>query len=150
MTCSPRALAMDLYSEAKILYAFLTRASDETESINRLTADLLKSLVFALRNGAEVYQGLQYRARSWGGLINSSEIKTLASVARSLYTASPEDTKAQLLVDELISRGEGNGWGNTNANAAALLALGDVLGPQTPPSVGHQFVLQFGGRICRT
>ena len=48
-----RALTMDLYSEAKILYAFLTEASDEAESINRLNEDLLKSLVFALRNGEE-------------------------------------------------------------------------------------------------
>ena len=139
-----RALTMDLYSEAKILYAFLTRASDETELISRLNDDLLKSLVFALRDGKEVYQGLQYRARSWGGLINSSEVKTLASVAQSLYAASPEKPKTQLLIDELISRGEATGWGNTNANAAALLALGEVLHPQTPPSMGHQFVLQFG------
>ena len=138
-----RALTMDLYSEAKILYAFLTKASDETASINRLNEDLLKSLVFALRNGQEVYQGLQYRARSWGGLINSSEIKTLASVARSLYVASPEAPKTQLLIDELISRGEANGWGSTNATAAALLTLGEVLQPQTPSSTGHQFVLQF-------
>ena len=139
-----RSLAMDLYSEAKILYAFVTKAPHETESINRLSADLLKSLIFALRNGEEVYQGLQYRTRSWGGLINSSEVKTLASVARSLFASTSEDPKAQLLIDELIFRGEGNGWGSTNANAAALLALGEVLGPQTPPSVGHQFVLQFG------
>ena len=139
-----RALTMDLHSEAKILYAFLTKASDETEAINRLNADLLKSLVFALRNGEEVYQGLQYRAQSWGGLINSSEVKTLASVARSLYTASPEEPKAQLLIDELISRGEANGWGSTNANAAALLTLGEVIRPQTSRATNHQFVLQFG------
>ncbi len=139
-----RALTMDLYSEAKILYAFLTKASDETESINRLNEDLLKSLIFALRNGEEVYQGLQYRAESWGGLINSSEVKTLASVAKSLYAVSPEDPKAKLLIDELIARGETNGWGSTNANAAALLALGEVFRVQTPPSTGHQFVLQFG------
>ena len=140
-----RALTMDLYSEAKILYAFLTEAPAETESINRLSQDLLKSLVFALRNGEEVYQGLQYRARSWGGLINSSEVKTLANVARSLYTIDPEESKTQLLFDELISRGETNGWGSTNANAAALLALGEAFRLQTPPSAGHQFVLQFGG-----
>ena len=139
-----RALTMDLYSEAKILYAFLTRASDETESINRLNEDLLKSLVFALRNGEEVYQGLQFRARSWGGLIHASEVKTLASVARSLYTVSPEAPKTQLLIDELISRGEAKGWGNTNANAAALLTLAEVVRLETPSSTGHQFVLQFG------
>ena len=139
-----RALTMDLYSEAKILYAFVTKVSDETESINRLNEDLLKSLVFALRDGEEVYQGLQYRARSWGGLINSSEVKTLASVARSLYTVSPEAPQTQLLIDELISRGEANGWGSTNANAAALLTLGEVMRLETPSSTGHQFILQFG------
>ena len=139
-----RALTMDLYSEAKILYAFLTKAPAETESINRLSQDLSKSLTFALRNGEEVYQGLQYRAQSWGGLINASEVKTLASVARSLYNVDPEEPKTQLLFDELISRGETNGWGSTNANAAALFALSEVFRPQTPPSTGHQFVLQFG------
>ncbi len=139
-----RALTMDLYSEARILYAFLTKAPAETESINRLSQDLLKSLVFALRDGEEVYQGLQYRARSWGGLVNSSEVKTLANVARSLYTIDPEEPKTQLLFDELISRGETNGWGSTNANAAALLALGEAFRLQTPASTGHQFVLQFG------
>ena len=138
-----RALTMDLYSEAKILYAFLTKASDETESISRLNEDLLKSLVFALRNGEEVYQGLQYRGESWGGLINSSEVKTLASVVRSLYTALPEAPKTQLLVDELISRGAADGWGSTNATAAALLTLGEVFRVQTPASTGHEFVLQF-------
>ena len=101
-------------------------------------------MVFALRNGEEVYQGLQYRAQSWGGLINSSEVKTLANVARSLYTIDPEESKTQLLFDELISRGQINGWGSTNANAAALLALGEAFRLQTPPSTGHQFVLQFG------
>ena len=139
-----RALTMDLYSEAKILYAFLTKAPDEIESINRFSQDLSKSLVFALRNGEEVYQGLQYRAQSWGGLINSSEVKTLANVARSLYTIDPEESKTQLLFDELISRWQINGWGSTNANAAALLALGEAFRLQTPPSTGHQFVLQFG------
>ena len=139
-----RALTLDLYSEAKILYAFLAEASDETESIDRIRDHLSNSLIFALQNGEEVYQGLQYRARSWGGLINASEIKTLASVARSLYTASPQEPKTQLLINELISRGDTNGWGNTNANAAALLALSEVLSLQPPPSTGHQLTLQFG------
>ena len=139
-----RALTMDLYSEAKVLYAFLREASDETESINRLRADLSKSLIFALHNGEEVYQGLQYRARSWGGLINSSEIKTLASVARSLYTASQQKPKTQLLINELISRGDKNGWGSTNANAAALLALGEVFQLQEPLAQSHQLLLRFG------
>ena len=102
-----RALTMDLYSEARILYAFLTEAGDDTQAIDRLAQDLWKSLVFALQDGKEVYQGLQYRARSWGGLIHSGEVKTLASVTRSLYRAGQEEPRAQLLISELISRGEG-------------------------------------------
>lgn len=139
-----RALTMDLYSEAKVLYAFLREASEETEAINRIRADLSKSLIFALHNGEEVYQGLQYRARSWGGLINSSEIKTLASVVRSLYTASPQEPRTQLLINELIARGDKNGWGSTNANAAALLALGEVFQLQEPLAQSHQLLLRFG------
>ena len=139
-----RALTMDLYSKAKILYAFLTKAPAETESINRLNQNLSKSLIFAFRNGEEVYQGLQYRARSWGGLINSSEIKTLASVVRSLYTASQQEPKTQLLINELISRGDKNGWGSTNANATALLALGEVFQLQEPLPQSHQLLLRFG------
>ena len=139
-----RTLTLDLYSEAKVLYAFLAEASDETESIDRIRDHLSKSLIFALQSGEEVYQGLQYRARSWGGLVNSSEIKTLANVAKSLYTASPQEPKTQLLTNELISRGDTNGWGNTNANASALLALSEVLSLQPAPSTGHRFVLLFG------
>lgn len=139
-----RALTMDLYSEAKVLYAFLREASDETEAINRIRDDLSQSLIFALRNGEEVYQGLQYRARSWGGLINSSEIKTLASVVRSLYTASSQEPKTQMLINELVARGDKNGWGSTNANAAALLALGEVFQLQEPLAQSHQLLLRFG------
>ena len=143
-----RALTMDLYSEARILYAFLTEAGDDTQAIDRLAQDLWKSLVFALQDGKEVYQGLQYRARSWGGLIHSGEVKTLASVTRSLYRAGQEEPRAQLLISELISRGEGDGWGSTNANAAALLALGEVLQLQAPPAEGHLFTLQFGDEVA--
>ena len=139
-----RALAMNLYSEAKILHAFLIEAQNDTRAIDRLTEDLWRSLVFALRDGKEVYQGLQYRAQSWGGLINSSEVKTLASVSQSLYRAKSDEPRVKLLINELISRGEGDGWGSTNANAAALLALGELLKVPAPTEKGHLFTLTFG------
>ena len=142
-----RASNMDLYSEAKILHAFLTEAQDETSAIDRLAEDLWMSLVFALRDGKEVYQGLQYRAESWGGLINSSEVKTLASVAQSLYRGASEEPRVRLLIDELISRGEGDGWGSTNANAAALLALGELLELPAPTEAGHLFTLTFEDEV---
>jgi len=139
-----RALSMDLYSEAKIMVAFQEEDSEYLKEINRLKEDLMKSLVFQLRDGKEVYQGLQYRAESWGGLILSSETKTLANVTRSLYRANPESDRVKLLIDELINLGKGDGWGSTNANAAAMLALGEVLKTPDPEERGTQIQLSFG------
>ncbi len=138
-----QATFMNLYSEAKILETFLDQRPDNHRAIQRLREDLWKSLIFKLREGQEVYQGLQYRAQSWGGLINSSEVKTIAGVAKTLHKSEPQDKRVRLLVDELISRGEGDGWGSTNANAAALLALADLLETPQPPEESHRFTLTF-------
>jgi len=139
-----RATAMNLYSEAKILATFLDSQPENQQAVKRLSEDLWKSLVFKLREGEEVYHGLQYRAESWGGLINSSEVKSMAGVTKTLYKAEPQNARVRLLIDELISRGEGDGWGSTNANAAALLALAEVLDEPQPPEQGQTFALTFG------
>jgi uncharacterized protein YfaS (alpha-2-macroglobulin family) len=142
-----RATTMNLYSEAKILATFLDSQPENQQAVKRLSDDLWKSLIFKLREGEEDYHGLQYRAESWGGLINSSEVKTVSGVARTLYKAEPQNARVRLLVDELISRGEGDGWGSTNANAAALLALGEVLSEPQSPEQGQTFTLTFGELI---
>lgn len=139
-----RATSMNLYSEAKILAAFLDQHPENQRAIGRLQDDLWSSLVFKLRDGEDVYAGLQYRADSWGGLINASEVKTMAGVARALHKAAPQHERMRVVIDELISRGNGDGWGSTNANAAALTALGDILGTPQPPEQGHTFTLAFG------
>lgn len=139
-----QATAMNLYSEAKILSAFLDQQPDNQQAVQRLSGDLWKSLIFKLREGQEVYEGLQYREKTWGGLINSSEVKTMSGVARSLFKAEPQNARVRLLIDELISRGEGDGWGSTNANAAALTTLGVVLGQPQPPEQGQTLTLTFG------
>jgi uncharacterized protein YfaS (alpha-2-macroglobulin family) len=71
-------------------------------------------------------------------------VKTMAGVARTLYRDEPQNDRVRLLVDELISRGEGDGWGSTNANAAALLALGEILDEPQSPEQGQTFTLTFG------
>ena len=140
-----RATVMHLYNEAKILETFLDHRAGNRKAVERLKNDLWKSLIFKLRNGQEVYQGLQYRADSWGGLIHSGEVKTVAAVAKALHKSDPKNPRVRLLIDELVTRGEGNGWGSTNANAAALLALGDILDTPLPPEEGHTFTLTLSG-----
>ncbi|MBN2431027.1 MAG: hypothetical protein JXQ27_06105 [Acidobacteria bacterium] len=139
-----RATSMDLYSEAQIMSAFQEEGPAFAREISRLREDLIRSMVFKLRDGREVYEGLQYRAESWGGLILASETKTLASVTRALHRSEPENPRVGLLVTELISLGAGDGWGDTNANAAALRALAMVLGVPAPPGQGARLRFSFG------
>lgn len=139
-----RSLQMDLYSEARVMQAFLTRADGQRPAVNRLRDDLWKSLVFKLRNGQEVYEGLQYRGQTRGGPILSSEVKTVSSVLKALHTSDPQNPRVRVLVEELASRGAGDGWGSTNANAAALLALGQVL-TFTPAGREHSVTLAGKG-----
>ena len=139
-----RGLSMDLYSEARVLSAFLKRDADNKKAIGRLSDDLWKSMVFKLRDGKEVYEGLQYRQQSWGGLVCASEVKTIAGMTKALYRTAPDNPHLGLLVDELVHRGEGDGWGSTNANAAALLALGEVLKTPAPSDQGMQIEATFG------
>ncbi|MCP4157604.1 MAG: hypothetical protein GY757_58375 [bacterium] len=138
-----RASNMDLHSEANILYTFLGQRKPYKKGIRRLSDDLRKSIIFKLRDGKEVYEGLQYRSDSWGGLILSSEAKTLAAVARALYKAEPGNKRVRLLVDELIALGSGDGWGSTSANAAVLMALAELV--KTPAdSSPYKLEVVFG------
>lgn len=139
-----RAESMNLFSESRVLYAFLLQKNPYQKAVNRLSADLRKSLIFKLRDGKEKYAGLQYRARSWGGAICSSETRTVAGVTRALFKAEPENPRNRVLIEELVSLGTNDGWGSTAANAAALLTLGDVLRHKQPDSKQLEVEATFG------
>ncbi len=135
---------LDLYSEAEVLCAYNEGQKGGDEMLPPLRKDIWDNTVFKLREGHEVYGGLQSRINQWGGLVLSSELKTEAAVIRALYPTSKDDPKMKLMVDDLIAAGTGDGWGNTNTNAAALLALRDVLAkPSLKESV--QFDVVQGG-----
>ncbi|MCP4213552.1 MAG: hypothetical protein GY765_02795 [bacterium] len=141
-----RALSMDLYSESKILHTLLNHGPSYKKGIQRLSGDLWKSMIFKLRDGKEAYGGLQYRGDGWGGQILSSESKTIANVARALFKAEPQNKRVRLLMSELINLGTGDGWGSTNANAAALIALGDLM---KNPQAGDYIVEAAFGETTR-
>jgi hypothetical protein len=86
-------------------------------------------LVVRLYQGREVYGGLQSRASARNALILPSETRTLSEMTRALVRTDGDDPRIQLLVDALVTLGRGDGWGSTNANASALLALTDVVKP---------------------
>jgi hypothetical protein len=87
-----------------------------------LQTALFDGLIIKLRDGTEVYGGLQEGGASTDyPEIFPSETRTLAEMLRA--TASTKDSRRHVIVDALTGLGEGDGWGSTNADAEALLAL---------------------------
>jgi uncharacterized protein YfaS (alpha-2-macroglobulin family) len=85
--------------------------------------------VVRLYQGKEIYGGLQSNAMAEDRLILPSESRTVAQVLHAVATGDDEPKK-QLLVNALVTLGRGDGWGTTNANAEALLALAKFIDSQ--------------------
>lgn len=122
-----RAQQLDPFSEASILHTFLAHDLERGTWVAAMIDDLWSRISFAQRDGQQVYAGLQSADADWGGPILSSETRTLAGMLRALTLADARDPRLQVLERALIDLGEGDGWGSTQANAAALLALGERL-----------------------
>lgn len=121
----PQVLRLE--GKAQVLLAF-SRSPDAKSEVSRGMANALwEGVVFRSREGKPVYGGLQDGDRLGDLLLLCSEDRTLAEVLRALQRVAPEDPRIAALVNGLVVRGRGDGWGTTNANAEALLALSDVL-----------------------
>ena len=145
------AVNSDLYDQAKILHLFLKLGEGERKGVQRLVNSLWQNATFKLRDNREVFEGLDYRDTSWGGLVLSSEIKTLAGVIRALHRSAPENPRVRLMIDNLVARGNFNGWGSTNANAAALLTMAEVLESSALETMDDDLVVEllFDGKAQR-
>ena len=78
---------------------------------------------FASRNGVQVYAG--QAAESASPIILPSETRNLAEMVRAASLTASGDPRANALRDALLRLGEGDGWGTTNANGAAIEALAE-------------------------
>ena len=91
----------------------------------RLLAGVLETLWsrvnLVTRDGKPVYAGLVDSFAS--PEILSSEARSLAAVTRAVALAAPQEKRLAVLRAGLVGLADGQGWGNTNATAAALRAL---------------------------
>ncbi|HEY8064376.1 MAG TPA: MG2 domain-containing protein [Methylosinus sp.] len=116
--------------------AELTRAAARAQSGDRRIVDSLLDALWSRvkilsRNGAQYYAG--QAADGGNPVILPSETRGLAEMLRAVAVASPSDPRAGLLREALLRLGEGDGWGSTNATAAAIDALAEVWRrPQSP------------------
>ncbi|MBI3776433.1 MAG: alpha-2-macroglobulin [Gammaproteobacteria bacterium] len=138
--------ADQLNTESAAEIARLLRANGYADSatLRGLEQRLNNDVVWRLVQGKDTYAGLQENFTLRSGLILPSENRTLATLLGAL--ADTNTPRAQLLMDALVTRGTANGWGTTNANAAALRALAARL--QTAPRKGSpvQVAVSAGGQ----
>lgn len=123
-----KAQFLDLEGMAEVLQAF-AQAKQTSSTVEALTQELWSGVVVRLHQGREIYGGLQDRGGSRSGLILPSETRTLAEMTRALVRLQPKHPRVPVLVEALVTLGRDDGWGTTNANAAALLALSELLQP---------------------
>ncbi len=76
------------------------------------------------RDGRPVYAGLA--GEGGDPLILPSEARSLSEMVRASALAAPEDARTAVLRDGLLRVGEGDGWGSTSADAAAIRALAET------------------------
>jgi len=142
-----KAQFLDLEGVSEVLQAFAKSGGPEAvPATDALVRRLWGGLVLRLHGGRQIYGGLQEGpARSpAGGLMLSCETRTVAEMTRALARHDGADPRLATLVEALTTLGDGDGWGSTNANAAALLALSELLKPPFAGSLPRTVEVRFG------
>src|SRR5207245_4168630 len=108
---------------------------------------LWDGIVTRLPEGKGQYAGLQQRFTGRNGLILPGETRTVAEVTRAVVRVKGNEPRLQLLVNALVTLGRGDGWGSTNANAAALRALAERLSPPLRGTAPHTVRVRLGSEL---
>jgi len=116
-----RADALPNLSVAQMTAAAASLPGGDKRIANALLQTMWSRVVINTRNGRPVYGG-QAGERA-DPVILPSETRSLAEMTRAVALAAPDDARLGVLRDGLLRLGEGDGWGSTNANAAAVRAL---------------------------
>ena len=118
---------LNLESSAQVWRLLNVSGNQVPVSSEALGKKVWDGIVIRQYQGHEIYGGLQETASARNGLILSSETRTLAEVTRAAASNPKSDPRLAVLTDALVTLGQGDGWGSTQANASAMLALADVL-----------------------
>jgi hypothetical protein len=120
-------------AQARVLLAAARAGQTSSASATQLTDLLQGEILTELYQGKPRYAGLKGSSTSRSPLIAPSETRELATVVDALARVRPDADPAKLATDALIRLGQGDGWGQPNADAAAILALAtrfrDAKGP---------------------
>jgi uncharacterized protein YfaS (alpha-2-macroglobulin family) len=140
-----KASNLDAEGASMVLLAGARGGQQDSPISEQLIERISAMMIVRLHQGREIYGGLQGQRGSRSGLILPGETRTLASMARALARAAPDNARLPLLYDALITLGRTDGWGSTNANAAAMLALSERLKTPRKDAPSYRLQLAEGG-----
>jgi uncharacterized protein YfaS (alpha-2-macroglobulin family) len=147
--------ALNTSGLAMVVSAIATTPNADRALVAGLLETLWTRVHVLARNGQPAYAGLvDYEANP---LILPSETRSLAEMTRAVALATPEEPRLALLRSGLVSLGGPDGWGSTNADAAALRALAaswDVAAADVPVTASlsdgaHQVALGHAVPMAR-
>jgi uncharacterized protein YfaS (alpha-2-macroglobulin family) len=132
-----RVDVMPTTSLAQMIAVTARQSGDDRRALRALTETLWPRFKILSRDGKLYYAG---QTQDGGDpIILPSETRSLAEALSAVTLAAPEDARVAPLREALLRLGEGDGWGSTNADAAALRALADQWKkPRDPLSVTLQ------------
>jgi alpha-2-macroglobulin len=136
---------VDAVSQARIYTAILESNKPMKKELKDLEKVLWNHTVFKLRDGKEVYGGLQQGSSRIGAVVHGSEINGLAGLVGALSRKSDEPDKVRMMSNELVTLGGRNGWGNTHTNGLALLALHDRIAAKRENERDGKLLLTLDG-----
>jgi len=127
----------------RLLDASGNQASATSAALSKKVWD---GIVIRQYQGREIYGGLQERASARNGLILPSETRTLAEVVRASAASPRTDPRLAVLTEALVTLGQDDGWGSTQANAAAMLALSEILKGKDGKGETHKLNVSIGAQ----
>jgi alpha-2-macroglobulin len=143
-----KAQYLNLESLAQVMQAFaVSKPAPSKSTIDQLITELWNGMIIRLYQGKEIYGGLQSGRFSSNGLVLPSESRTLAETTRALIKLQPQHQRLPVLVNALVTQGKDDGWGTTNANASALLALSELLNPPFAGATPRTIKVQLDGKL---
>lgn len=141
-----RGRQLDVEGASQVLSALGRGKAARPEATGELLARLDDAVVTRLHQGKEVWAGFGRTALPGNRLILPGETRALAEMIRALGRVEPSHRRLPLLESALVSLGGDRGWGSTNADASALLALAERLDPAFATTAPRQVDLAAGAK----
>jgi uncharacterized protein YfaS (alpha-2-macroglobulin family) len=121
---SRRADSLPNASLAQAVVAASRVAGEDPRIVGSMLDALWSRVKLLSRNGQLVYAGLA--GEGGNPIILPSEVRSMAEITRAVAATAPDDSRLPVLKAGLIQLGDGDGWGSTNADAAAIRALAEA------------------------